>query len=262
MGRYPKKDDNYIEFPRTERLDLRRKRSDRTRSNILNSALRCFANAGYSATSIQDIVDDAEYTKPTLYYYFSSKSDLFTALTLHALDEHRATLEKEFQATSDLKEALINIILKLSKEAHSKTSLTRLIISSFFSADKEIPCKKKFIEIYMGRDGEFDTYAATLVKRVQKDYDDYHAIEFNLVLPYPKKDMEDFDKYYDRVDIPISAHPKLAITKRNEWMVEQAELVICYIERESGGAYKAVQYAKKLEKEIINLADYEEQGNE
>ena len=146
MGRYPKKDDNYIEFPRTERLDLRKKRSDRTRSNILNSALRCFANAGYSATSIQDIVDDAEYTKPTLYYYFSSKSDLFTALTLHALDEHRATLEKEFQATSDLKEALINIILKLSKEAHSKTSLTRLIISSFFSADKEIPCKKKFIE--------------------------------------------------------------------------------------------------------------------
>ena len=53
--------------------------------------------------------------------------------------------------------------------------------------------KKKFIEIYMGRDGEFDTYAATLVKRVQKDYDDYHSIEFNLVLPYPKKDMEDFE---------------------------------------------------------------------
>ena len=112
--------------------------------------------------------------------------------------------------------------------------------------------KKKFIEIYMGRDGEFDTYAATLVKRVQKDYDDYHAIEFNLVLPYPKKDMEDFEKYYDRVDIPISAHPKLAITKRNEWMAEQADLILCYIERESG---KAVQYARKLRKEVINLAE-------
>ena len=116
--------------------------------------------------------------------------------------------------------------------------------------------KKKFIEIYMGRDGEFDTYAATLVKRVQKDFDNYHIIEFNLVLPYSKKDMEDFEKYYDRVDIPISAHPKLAITKRNEWMVEQADLVICYIERESGGAHKAVQYARKLEKEVINLAKY------
>ena len=50
--------------------------------------------------------------------------------------------------------------------------------------------KHKFIEIYMGRDGEFDTYAATIVKRAQRDYDDYHAIEFNLVLPYPKKEMD------------------------------------------------------------------------
>ena len=113
--------------------------------------------------------------------------------------------------------------------------------------------KKKFIEIYMGRDGEFDTYAATLVKRVQKGYDDYHAIEFNLVLPYPKKDMDAFEKYYDRVNIPISARPKLAITKRNEWMAEQADLILCYIERESGGAYRAVKYAECLGKQIINL---------
>ena len=52
--------------------------------------------------------------------------------------------------------------------------------------------KHKFIEIYMGRDGEFDTYAATIVKRVQRDYDDYHAIEFNLLLPYPKETYTDF----------------------------------------------------------------------
>ena len=79
--------------------------------------------------------------------------------------------------------------------------------------------RHEFIEIYIGRDGEFDIYAATIVKRVQREYDDYHAIEFNLVLPYPKKDMDAFETYYDRVNIPIKAHPKLAITKRNEWMV-------------------------------------------
>jgi len=115
--------------------------------------------------------------------------------------------------------------------------------------------RHEFIEIYIGRDGEFDTYAASVVKRVQRDYDDYHAIEFNLVLPYPKKDMDAFEKYYDRVDIPISEHPKLAITKRNEWMTERSDLILCYIERENGGAYKAVQYAKKLGKEVINLAE-------
>lgn len=153
-------------------------------------------------------------------------------------------------------------IYRIAMFGHRDFNCHRQLEERLIPVLRDLIRKKKFIEIYMGRDGEFDTYAATLVKRVQKDYDDYHAIEFNLVLPYPKKDMEDFEKYYDRVDIPISAHPKLAITKRNEWMVEQADLVICYIERESGGAYKAVQYAKKLDKEIINLADYEEQGNE
>lgn len=39
------------------------------------------------------------------------------------------------------------------------------------------------------------------------------------------------------------------------WMAEQADLILCYIERESGGAYKAVQYARKLGKEVINLAE-------
>ena len=40
-------------------------------------------------------------------------------------------------------------------------------------------------------------------------------------------------------------------------MVEQADLFICYVEREEGGAYTALKYAKKLEKEVINLAEQE-----
>ena len=107
-------------------------------------------------------------------------------------------------------------IYRIAMFGHRDFNCHRQLEERLIPVLRDLIRKKKFIEIYMGRDGEFDTYAATLVKRVQKDYDDYHAIEFNLVLPYPKKDMEDFEKYYDRVDIPISAHPKLAITKRNE----------------------------------------------
>ena len=82
--------------------------------------------------------------------------------------------------------------------------------------------KHKFIEIYIGRDGEFDTFAATLVKRVQRDFDDYHAIEFNLVLPYPKKDMEDFEKYYD-MWIFQSAHTRNLLLRKetNGWQSKQ-----------------------------------------
>ena len=113
-------------------------------------------------------------------------------------------------------------------------------------------------------DGEFDIYAATVVKRVQNAMGKANN-EFICVLPYPEKDMEYYEEYYDNVMIPECigrTHPKGAITKRNRWMVEQADLFICYVEREEGGAYTALKYAKKLEKEVINLAEDEEERDE
>ena len=76
-----------------------------------------------------------------------------------------------------------------------------------------------------------------------------------------EKDMEYYEAYYNNVMIPECigrTHPKGAITKRNRWMVEACDLFICYVEREDGGAYTAMKYAKKLEKKVINLAKIEE----
>ena len=49
------------------------------------------------------------------------------------------------------------------------------------------------------------------------------------------------------------AHPKLAITLKNRFMIEKSDLVIVYAERDRGGAYSALQYAKKLNKDVIDL---------
>ena len=36
-------------------------------------------------------------------------------------------------------------------------------------------------------------------------------------------------------------------------MVDRSDLVICCIERNKGGAYQTMQYARRLEKKIINI---------
>ena len=116
---------------------------------------------------------------------------------------------------------------------------------------------KPFVEFYIGRNGEFDIYASTVIKRIQAMTGKENS-SLICVLPYPEKDIEYYEKYYDSVIIPEcaeNAHPKVAITKRNRWMVEQSDLVVCYIERESGGAYTALKHAKGLQKQIINLAN-------
>ena len=116
---------------------------------------------------------------------------------------------------------------------------------------------KSFVRIYIGRNGEFDLYTATILKRVQKAIGKDNN-ELVCVLPYSHKDIKYFEEYYDDVIIPEcigKTHPKGAITKRNRWMVEQADLLICYVQRNEGGAYAAMKYAEKLGKRIINVAE-------
>lgn len=83
-----------------------------------------------------------------------------------------------------------------------------------------------------------------------------------LVLPYPTagylNNEEMFHEYYTNVEISYAAstaHPKAAIQIRNREMVDRADLIVCYIEHEKGGAWQTIQYALNQGKKIINLAE-------
>ena len=118
-----------------------------------------------------------------------------------------------------------------------------------------------YIEFYIGRNGEFDEFVASIIKRLKKEREMSYNILI-LVLPYTVKDMEYYEKYYDEMIIPESigkAHYKNAISLRNRWMVDQTDLVIVNVERQSGGAYTAMRYAEKQNKQVINLNELEEE---
>ncbi len=115
--------------------------------------------------------------------------------------------------------------------------------------------EKEFVECYIGRNGDFDIIAASVIKRVQREYGCRNC-ELILVLPYSVKDEKDYEKYYDDIwyPLPYDTHFKEAITKRNQWMIDNANLLIAFVEEPTGGAYKTLQYAQKKNVEIINLA--------
>ena len=103
---------------------------------------------------------------------------------------------------------------------------------------------KQYIEFLVGREGEFDILAASVVKRVKKQMD-YGNCSLIWVLPYMKAEFSDNEKeyldYYDDVEIcdqSAKAHYKSAMQIRNRAMVNRSDLVICCIQRKSGGAYK------------------------
>lgn len=122
---------------------------------------------------------------------------------------------------------------------------------------KELIQTKSYVAFLIGRNGEFDEYAASVIKCTQKKIGKENS-DITLVLPYTVADIEYYEKYYDSIVIPESvcgAHPKSAITLKNRWMIEQSDLVVVYVEHDKGGAYTAMKYAEKLNKRIINLCE-------
>lgn len=123
---------------------------------------------------------------------------------------------------------------------------------------------KNEIAIEEAKDLLRNNCVSSTVLRVRKNVrDDNSALV--LVLPYATAEYlnngEYFHDYYTDVEISHTAsmaHPKSAIQIRNREMIDRADLVICYIEREKGGAWQTVQFAIKQGKDVINLAQNEE----
>jgi len=152
-------------------------------------------------------------------------------------------------------------IFRVTFFGHREVWNIRELESKLMPILKNVMDTHTYIEFYVGRNGEFDEIVASVIKRLKKEREMSYNILI-LVLPYTVKDMEYYEKYYDEMIIPESigkAHYKNAITLRNRWMVDQADLVIVNVERQSGGAYTAMRYAEKQNKEVINLNELEEE---
>lgn len=121
----------------------------------------------------------------------------------------------------------------------------------------------EYVEFLIGRNGEFDQRVSSTVRRVKREYRDDNS-SLMLILPYViaeyLNNQESFEDYYDEIELSATAskaHPKAAIQLRNREMVDRANLIICFIDHESGGAYQTVKYAEKQGKMVTNLADSE-----
>ena len=116
--------------------------------------------------------------------------------------------------------------------------------------------KNPTCKFYLGGYGDFDVLCLRTLKDLKADFPE---IELIFITPYLDKNYSklEFAKYHydDVIFPPIESVPrKFAILKRNEWMVEQADLVIAYVKYSWGGAAKALEYAKRKKKRIINIA--------
>ena len=118
----------------------------------------------------------------------------------------------------------------------------------------------EFVEFLIGRNGDFDLLAASVIRRCRRCAGGENSAMI-LVLPYEtaeyKHDLPALLGYYDEVRIceeAANGHFRAAMAARNRAMVDQSDLLVCCVERQSGGACRAMAYARTRGVECVNLA--------
>jgi AcrR family transcriptional regulator len=72
------------------------------RQHILHAARACFSRLGFHATSMQDILREADTSAGALYCYFSSKDDIVAAIVDEVLDDLFTRFEEAASADQPL----------------------------------------------------------------------------------------------------------------------------------------------------------------
>ena len=97
-----------------------------TKERILAAALKIFGEKGYHPATMAEIAEEANVGKGTLYWYFSSKEELFSGIIEQMIQtinlELRSVLEANEQPFPDLLLVFTKVFLDYS---HKKRQLSR-----------------------------------------------------------------------------------------------------------------------------------------
>lgn len=115
---------------------------------------------------------------------------------------------------------------------------------------------------YVGHQGHFDSMVFSCLKSLGELYP---HISYAVVLAYLPLQSNANDPYRECSIYPAGVEigpPRFAIERRNVWMIEQADLCLCYLTHKWGGAYRFVEKARKKGVTVIDLGSSENRKKE
>ena len=104
------------------------------REMIMQCAKTLFYAKGYDAVGVQEIVDKAGVTKPTLYYYFGSKLGLLKTLIEETFQEFRMILHEAADMEQRIEETLYQVAYRYCMFFESDREFYMLFMALFYSA--------------------------------------------------------------------------------------------------------------------------------
>ena len=118
--------------------------------NLIETAVRLFAEQGYDGTTTLQISREAGVTEPLIYYHFKGKEELFTHILTDAFDEYMTRLESLPSETTDEFTKIENLIITSQKAVVEMPRRIRLVMSSCPARIKDADhvCSSRMLGIF------------------------------------------------------------------------------------------------------------------
>ena len=106
-------------------------------------------------------------------------------------------------------------------------------------------------EFYVGHHGQFDCMVYSVMKELKAKYPQirYTVVLANMPDEHIKEVYGEDTLFPDGME---NVPKKFAISKRNDWMIQQSGVVVCYVYKVTGGAAK---FREKVGKKGIRVID-------
>jgi len=107
------------------------------RERLLESAKRLFSQRGYYATSVEDIVESAGFSKGTFYFYFKSKEELFKSLVEEMHLSIVKRLESFLERDLPLEDALIEHAKVFLEDIYQNRHIAQIFLFQLVGTNEE-----------------------------------------------------------------------------------------------------------------------------
>ncbi len=109
--------------------DIRNKlRKEENKKFILEAAEKVFSRKGYGSARVDEIANEAQFSKATLYKYFASKKEIFMEIIFSAFEESEKRMMKIQKETISAEKKLKEMIYFISSYSQKKRNIARILL--------------------------------------------------------------------------------------------------------------------------------------
>ncbi len=118
------------------------------RDNMIMAARRLFEEKGITATTVDDIAKEADYSKSTLYVYFKNKDEILNTILYEQMNLLKEILEEGIKDFKDFKSCYLSICRKLVRYQEQYPVYYEEMLNEIKITSKDIEERNILYKIY------------------------------------------------------------------------------------------------------------------